>query len=99
MQSLFAELKRRSVIRVGGAYLIAAWVLAQVADLALKSFGAPRGQITSWNPVTKTSTMAYRIRKQTRLISLALQARQVIASHAFFAKACHRFSTIWALAM
>ncbi len=41
MQSLLAELKRRSVIRVGGAYLIAAWVLAQVADLGLESFGAP----------------------------------------------------------
>lgn len=41
MQSLFAELKRRNVIRVGAAYLITAWLLAQVADLALESFGAP----------------------------------------------------------
>ena len=41
MQSLLTELKRRGVIRVGAAYLITAWLLAQVADLALESFGAP----------------------------------------------------------
>lgn len=39
--SLFAELKRRNVIRVGVAYAIVAWVLAQVAEFAFENFGAP----------------------------------------------------------
>jgi len=39
--SLFNELKRRNVIRVGFAYAVVAWVVAQVADLALESFGSP----------------------------------------------------------
>jgi TolB-like protein len=39
--SLFQELKRRNVIRVGIAYAIAAWFLLQVADLALRNIGAP----------------------------------------------------------
>ncbi len=39
--NLFAELKRRNVIRVGIAYVVIAWVVAQVAELALDSFEAP----------------------------------------------------------
>jgi TolB-like protein len=39
--SLFAELKRRNVIRVGVAYAVVAWVLAQVAEFAFENFGAP----------------------------------------------------------
>ncbi len=39
--SFFEELKRRNVVRVGIAYAIFAWLLAQVADLALGAFGAP----------------------------------------------------------
>ena len=39
--SFFEELKRRNVVRVGVVYLIAAWLLAQVADLMLESFKAP----------------------------------------------------------
>jgi TolB-like protein len=38
---LFAELKRRNVFRVGLAYLVAAWLLVQVADLLLDIIGAP----------------------------------------------------------
>ena len=41
MGSFFNELKRRNVVRVGVAYLIMAWLLAQIADLGLESFGAP----------------------------------------------------------
>lgn len=40
-ESLFEELKRRSVIRVGVAYLVIAWLIAQVADLGLDAFEAP----------------------------------------------------------
>jgi TolB-like protein len=39
--SLFSELKRRNVIRVGIAYVVVAWLIAQVADLALDAFNAP----------------------------------------------------------
>jgi TolB-like protein/Tfp pilus assembly protein PilF len=38
---LFAELKRRNVFRVGIAYLITAWLIAQVLELVLDSFGSP----------------------------------------------------------
>ena len=39
--TFFEELKRRNVVRVGVVYLIAAWLLAQVADLMLENFHAP----------------------------------------------------------
>jgi TolB-like protein/Tfp pilus assembly protein PilF len=39
--SLFAELKRRNVFRVGIAYLIVAWLLLQVADVMIDNIGAP----------------------------------------------------------
>ncbi len=39
--SLFAELKRRNVFRVGIAYAITAWLLIQVSDILLESIGAP----------------------------------------------------------
>jgi TolB-like protein len=40
--NLFGELNRRNVFRVTIAYLIAAWVVAQVADLVLENIGAPQ---------------------------------------------------------
>jgi hypothetical protein len=39
--SLLAELQKRKVFRVGAAYLIIAWLIAQVAELGLDSFEAP----------------------------------------------------------
>jgi len=39
--SFFAELKRRNVVRVGVAYVVIAWVVAQVAGFAVEIFGAP----------------------------------------------------------
>ncbi len=39
--SLFAELKRRNVIRVAIAYTIVGWVIAQLAEFAFENFGAP----------------------------------------------------------
>ena len=41
MPGLIEELKRRNVFRVGVAYVVIAWVIAQVAELALDSFAAP----------------------------------------------------------
>lgn len=39
--SLFAELKRRNVFRVGIAYLVVAWLVMQVADVVINNVGAP----------------------------------------------------------
>ena len=39
--SLFEELKRRNVIRVAVAYVVTAWLVAQVAELGLEAFEAP----------------------------------------------------------
>jgi len=39
--SFFTELKRRNVFRVGIAYLIGSWLLAQIAELLLDTFRAP----------------------------------------------------------
>ena len=41
MASFWRELQRRNVLRVGLAYLAAAWVLIQVADVVLPNFGGP----------------------------------------------------------
>jgi len=39
--SIFDELKRRKVFRLGIAYVVGAWLIAQVADLVADSFLAP----------------------------------------------------------
>jgi TolB-like protein/cytochrome c-type biogenesis protein CcmH/NrfG len=39
--NFISELQRRNVFRVGFAYAVVGWLVAQVADLALESFGAP----------------------------------------------------------
>ncbi len=39
--SLFDELKRRNVFRVGIAYAVAAWLLIQIADIMIDNIGAP----------------------------------------------------------
>ncbi|MEJ8569577.1 hypothetical protein [Elongatibacter sediminis] len=41
MRNLIRELERRNVLKVAGAYLVAAWLIAQVADLIMESFVAP----------------------------------------------------------
>jgi TolB-like protein len=41
MRGFIEELRHRNVIRVGVAYVIAGWLLAQVADLAADAFNAP----------------------------------------------------------
>src|SRR5205809_1930139 len=40
-RTLFAELKRRNVIRMAGLYLVGAWLLTQVASTLLPAFDAP----------------------------------------------------------
>jgi hypothetical protein len=39
--AFIAELKRRNVIRVGLAYAVVGWVIAQVGEFAAETFGAP----------------------------------------------------------
>lgn len=41
MKALIAELRRRKVVNVAAGYAVVAWIVAQVADLAADSFGAP----------------------------------------------------------
>ena len=41
MSGLLQELKRRNVFRVAIAYVMLSWIVAQVAELALDSFGSP----------------------------------------------------------
>ena len=45
--SLYNELKRRKVFRVGIAYVFIAWLIAQVLHLAFESFGTPAWVIKS----------------------------------------------------
>src|SRR5437879_13107436 len=47
IDNLFAELKRRNVIRMAGLYLVGAWLVVQVAGTVLPMFGAPE-----WLPRT-----------------------------------------------
>ena len=56
--SLFAELKRRNVFRVGIAYTIVAWLIAQVLELVLDSFGAPDWAMKTLLVVLMKFTMA-----------------------------------------
>ncbi len=41
LDKLFDELKRRNVIRVAVAYLVAGWLVLQVADIVLDAIQAP----------------------------------------------------------
>lgn len=41
LQTWFAELRRRKVIRVAAVYLVAAWLLIQVADAVFEPIGLP----------------------------------------------------------
>jgi len=41
IKKYIAELKRRHVFKAGIAYLIVAWVIAEVASLAFSTFEAP----------------------------------------------------------
>ena len=41
MASVWQELKRRNVVKVTLAYVIVGWLLAQVAEFATTTFGAP----------------------------------------------------------
>ena len=46
--SLFGELHRRNVVRVGAAYVVIGWILAQVAEFAFENFGAPEWALKSF---------------------------------------------------
>ncbi|HEY5775013.1 MAG TPA: hypothetical protein VIS57_02905 [Xanthomonadales bacterium] len=39
--SLFNELKRRNVFKVGAAYVVVAWLIIQVVDVVINNIGAP----------------------------------------------------------
>src|SRR5207247_3819943 len=39
--NFFAELKRRKVFKIGGAYLVVAWLAVQAASIGFPAFDAP----------------------------------------------------------
>ena len=39
--ALFAELKRRKVVKVGAVYLVSAWLAVQAASIGFPAFDAP----------------------------------------------------------
>ncbi len=41
MASFFEELKRRNVVKVGIAYAVTGWILVEVIDVVMPTFGAP----------------------------------------------------------
>jgi len=45
--SFFKELQRRNVVRVGVAYAVIGWVIAQIAEFAFENFGAPEWVLKS----------------------------------------------------
>lgn len=45
ISQIILELRRRRVFRVAGIYLVSAWVVLQVSDLAFESFGVPVGSM------------------------------------------------------
>ena len=64
--TLFAELKRQNVVRVGIAYAVIGWILAQVAEFAFENFGALANAI--FRP---TSTQASAVLRTSVELSLA----------------------------
>lgn len=44
--SLFAELQRRNVFRVGAAYLVVAWLLVEISDTTFPRLGLPEWTVT-----------------------------------------------------
>ena len=44
--SLFAELRRRNVFRVGGAYAVVAWLLIEISDTVFPRLGLPEWTVT-----------------------------------------------------
>ena len=46
MPSLFEELKRRKVIRVALVYIVASWLMMQVADVMFPALQLPEWTIT-----------------------------------------------------
>lgn len=46
MKSFIHELRNRHVVRVGIAYLLAAWVVLQLADVVFPALGLPEWSIT-----------------------------------------------------
>lgn len=47
MGKLFEELKRRNLFRAGFAYLVASWLLIQIADTIFHHIGLSDGAITA----------------------------------------------------
>ncbi len=86
--SLISELSRRSVFRVGAAYLIVAWLLAQITDVAIPALRLP-GWVTTFVifllligfPIALIFAWAYEVTpdgvKKTKDVPLEQSARRM----------------------
>ena len=54
--SLYSELKRRNVFRVGAAYAVVAWLLIEVSDTIFPRLGLPEWTVT---PVVALTILAF----------------------------------------
>ncbi len=86
MASFLREMRRRNVFRVGIAYLALTWLLMQVADLVLSTFGADRGVMQSLIivfavgfPIAVGAAWAYEITPEGVKRSEDVSPRQSIA--------------------
>ena len=54
--SFFSELKRRNVLRVAAAYIVASWLIIQVVETLFPVFGLADGAIRAGNlPLNNSS--------------------------------------------
>jgi len=86
--SVWGELRRRNVFKVGAAYVVVAWLLIQVTDIVLPTFSAPEwvGQTITFVlilsfPVAVVLAWAYEVTpqgiKRTRHVPLAESIRHL----------------------
>ncbi len=99
--SFFSELKRRNVFRVGFAYLITTWLVAQIADLVLASNGDIDGASAvneQWNKSNEADDISLLLvaamlgdRNKSNKLAARIDARLVgpfALSHAVFQCVC-----------
>jgi len=86
--SLFNELKRRNVFKVGIGYIVIAWLIAQVLQLVFESFGTPDWVIktvlvllASGLPIALFLAWAYEMTPQGLIREKDLQRSEPITSH------------------
>ncbi len=85
MPSLFTELRRRNVFKVGAAYAIVAWLLIEVSSVLLPTFNAPEWIMQVFTlfvilgfPITLLMAWAYEITPEGLKTTLSVEREQSI---------------------